>query len=134
ETARELLERVRLAAEQAVAKAGEDAEKKAKAEQALKDVPDYTAAMKNVRKALEDGLLKIMSKMGISVLASYRGAQIFEAIGVGPDVLEKCFAGTPSQIGGVGFVDIARESLARHTQGFGTPVPAEQALKRDDGG
>ncbi len=134
ETVRELLEKVRIAAQQAIVKAGEDAEKKAKAEAALAEVPDYVTALKNVRKALEDGLLKIMSKMGISVLASYRGAQIFEAVGVGAGVIERCFAGTSSQIGGIGFVEIARESLARHHHGYSTPVPAEQALKREDGG
>jgi glutamate synthase domain-containing protein 2/glutamate synthase domain-containing protein 1/glutamate synthase domain-containing protein 3 len=134
ETARELIERIFVAARQAVVKAGDDVEKRARAEAALKDVPNYPAALKNVRKALEDGLLKIMSKMGISVLASYRGAQCFEAIGIGESVLGKCFSGTPSQIGGVGFADIARESLARHAQGFGAPAVAESVPKRDDGG
>lgn len=134
ESARESLEKTRVAAQQALARAGEDAEKKAKAEAALKEVPDYATAMKNVRKALEDGLLKIMSKMGISVLASYRGAQIFEAIGIGEKVIDACFDGTPSQISGIGFVEIARESLTRHTSAFGAPVPAEQLLKREDGG
>ena len=77
--------------------------------------------LKNYRKAIEEGLLKIMSKMGISVLASYQGAQIFEAIGVGPAVIERCFTGTASQVGGIGFVEIARESLFRHAQGYAQP-------------
>ncbi len=134
ESAREALDKVRVSTQQALVKAGEDAEKKAKAEAAIKEVPDYVTALKNVRKALEDGLLKIMSKMGISVLASYRGAQIFEAIGLGEKVVDACFDGTPSQISGIGFADIARESLARHHHGYGAPIPAEQVLKREDGG
>ena len=86
----------------------------------------YVQGLKNYRKAIEDGLLKIMSKMGISVLASYQGAQIFEAIGVGPAVIERCFAGTSSQVGGIGFAEIARESLARHGSAYGEAVPAPQ--------
>jgi glutamate synthase domain-containing protein 2/glutamate synthase domain-containing protein 1/glutamate synthase domain-containing protein 3 len=134
ESMREVIERNRVAAQQAVVKAGEDEQKRIKAEEALKAIPDYTTALKNTRKALEDGLLKIMSKMGISVIASYRGAQIFEAIGVGTEVVRRCFDGTASQIGGIGFIEIARESLTRHAQGFAAPVPTEQVLKREDGG
>jgi len=136
ESAREVLEKGRVTAQAAVTRAGADADKLAKAQILLKDAEalTYTVALKNLRKALEDGLLKIMSKMGISVLASYRGAQIFEAIGVGEGVIAKCFAGTPSQISGIGFMEIARESLQRHTNGFHQAVPAEQQLKREDGG
>ncbi len=75
-------------------------------------------AMANYRKALEKGLLKIMSKMGISVLNSYQGAQIFEALGIGSDVINKCFTGTVSRIGGVGFQEIAEESLIRHRTAY----------------
>ncbi|HEX4086043.1 MAG TPA: glutamate synthase-related protein [Chthoniobacteraceae bacterium] len=85
----------------------------------------YPQALKNYRKALEEGLLKIMSKMGITVLASYQGAQIFEAIGVGAQVIERCFDGTPSQVGGIGFAEIARESLFRHTQAYAQPLPSD---------
>ncbi|PQJ29126.1 glutamate synthase large subunit [Rubritalea profundi] len=70
--------------------------------------------MKNYRKALEKGILKIMSKMGISVLNSYQSAQIFEAIGIGNDVIDTCFTGTKSRIAGVGFAEIAAESIIRH--------------------
>jgi glutamate synthase (NADPH/NADH) large chain/glutamate synthase (ferredoxin) len=73
-----------------------------------------------------------MSKMGISVLSSYCGAQIFEAIGIGPQVIEQCFWKTPSQVGGIGYVEIARESLTRHEKGFAA-VPAEPT-KLDDPG
>ena len=72
-------------------------------------------AMANYRKALEKGVLKIMSKMGISVLNSYQGAQIFEALGVGAEVVDACFTGTITRIGGVGFSEIAHETLTRHT-------------------
>ena len=77
---------------------------------------DMTAekAMTNYRKALEKGLLKIMSKMGISVLNSYQGAQIFEVLGLGEDVMDFCFTGSKSRIGGIGFKEIADESLIRH--------------------
>jgi glutamate synthase (NADPH/NADH) large chain/glutamate synthase (ferredoxin) len=86
---------------------------------------DYVKAATNFRKALEKGVLKIMSKMGISVLSSYTGAQIFEAVGIGKEVIDYCFTGTPSQIGGVGFVELAEEALARHALGYSLPVPGE---------
>nr|WP_317845596.1 glutamate synthase large subunit [Pseudanabaena sp. UWO310] len=70
------------------------------------------------RKAVEGGLLKILSKMGISLLSSYSGAQIFEAIGIGAEVIEQCFKGTVSRVGGVNFADIASELLTFHAQAF----------------
>ncbi|MBS0658633.1 MAG: glutamate synthase large subunit [Verrucomicrobia bacterium] len=73
----------------------------------------------NYRSALEAGLLKIMSKMGISVLGSYRGAQVFEAIGLSSKLVERCFTGTSSQIEGIGLPEIARETLQRHTVAYG---------------
>ncbi len=63
----------------------------------------------NLLKALGKGLLKIMSKMGVSTVASYTGAQIFEAIGLGPEVIGTCFAGTTSRLDGVGFGELAAE-------------------------
>jgi glutamate synthase domain-containing protein 2/glutamate synthase domain-containing protein 1/glutamate synthase domain-containing protein 3 len=81
-------------------------------------------AIKNYRSALEKGLLKIMSKMGISVIGSYRGAQIFEAIGISTELIDRCFAGTPSKIEGIGFREIARETLTRHTRAYAA-VPVE---------
>ena len=65
-------------------------------------------------KAVGKGLLKIMSKIGISTLQSYQGAQIFEALGVSKEVVDHCFTGTVSRIEGVGFDGIAKESLVRH--------------------
>ena len=95
---------------------------------------DFVSALKNYRKGLESGLLKIMSKMGISVLNSYQGAQIFEAVGVGGEVIDKCFAGTHSQIGGVGFSELADEALQRHAAAFGEPVPDSGRLDLGDPG
>ena len=91
-------------------------------------------AMGNYRKALEKGLLKIMSKMGISVLNSYQGAQIFEAVGVGQSVIDYCFSGTHSRIAGVGFSDIAEESIIRHRAAWESEVPAGETLDLGDPG
>ena len=71
-------------------------------------------AYANYQKAIGNGLLKVMSKMGISTLQSYQSAQIFEALGLGSDVIEKCFKGTISRIEGLSFDDLAREVLTRH--------------------
>ncbi|HEX8311496.1 MAG TPA: glutamate synthase large subunit [Chthoniobacteraceae bacterium] len=126
DSVREILGQVKVAAQQGITRAGADAEKLAKAQVALQEAEalTYAKALKNLRTALEGGLLKIMSKMGISVLGSYHGAQIFEAIGVNSTVIDKCFHRTPSQVGGIGFAEIARESLQRHERGFNA-VPAE---------
>jgi glutamate synthase (NADPH) large chain len=75
---------------------------------------DYKTAEKNFIKALHKGVLKIMSKMGISTLQSYRGAQIFEAVGLNQPFVDEYFAWTPSRIGGVGIEEIERETVARH--------------------
>ncbi len=68
--------------------------------------------------AAEKGLLKIMSKMGISTISSYRGAQIFEALGLATEVVNRCFTGTPSRIGGLGFDELAADILSRHQAAF----------------
>ncbi len=73
----------------------------------------------NLLKALGKGLLKIMSKMGVSTVASYTGAQIFEAIGLGEEVIETCFAGTTSRLSGVGFDALAAEIAQRAEQARG---------------
>ncbi|MCW5807975.1 MAG: glutamate synthase large subunit, partial [Deltaproteobacteria bacterium] len=75
--------------------------------------------------ALEEGLLKVMSKMGISTIQSYRGAQIFEAVGLDAALIERHFTGTPSRIGGVGLPELAKEALTRHARGFGPAADAE---------
>ncbi len=79
---------------------------------------DFQTAQKNYIKALHKGVLKVMSKMGISTLQSYRGAQIFEAVGLAQDFVEQYFTWTPSRIGGVGVDDIERETLARHAYAY----------------
>ncbi len=81
---------------------------------------DEQEAQSRYVKALEEGLLKVMSKMGISTLQSYRGAQIFEAVGLDRALIDRHFTGTPSRLGGVGFRELQREALERHARGFGT--------------
>ncbi|MDQ2725003.1 MAG: glutamate synthase large subunit, partial [Actinomycetota bacterium] len=71
-------------------------------------------AIRNYIKASGKGVLKIMSKMGISTVASYVGAQVFEAVGLAPEVVDRYFTGTVSRVGGIGTGEIAREVLARH--------------------
>ena len=77
-------------------------------------------AQLNYVKAVEDGILKIISKMGISSLMSYIGAQIFESLGLGKDVVRRCFEGTASRIGGMEIADIERENKRFYTQAFKT--------------
>jgi glutamate synthase (NADPH) large chain len=73
---------------------------------------------KNYIKAINDGLLKVFSKMGISTLQSYQGAQIFEILGLNQDVVDKYFTGATSRIEGMGLDEIARETLAKHYFAF----------------
>lgn len=79
----------------------------------LEDV-DAVQACQNYRAAIEKGLLKIMGKMGISTLFSYCRAQIFEAIGLSQSLVDECFFGTPTPIGGIGYREIGEELLNRH--------------------
>jgi len=87
-------------------------------------------AAANLIKALGKGLLKIMSKMGVSTVASYTGAQIFETIGLGPEVVDECFAGTAARLGGVGFDQIAADNAARLAAAYpqGASGPAHRRL------
>lgn len=91
-------------------------------------------AQENYRYSVENGLLKILSKIGISLLTSYSGAQIFEALGIGEEVIDRSFKGTTSRIGGVNFADIALETVMMRPEvsdakmklinyGFYKPVP-----------
>jgi len=91
-------------------------------------VADPVVVAKNYRGALEKGLLKIMSKMGISTLASYSGAQIFQAIGLHSDVIAFAFNDTNSQVGGLGIREIAEETLVRHRRAF-----SSEAALTDEG-
>jgi glutamate synthase (ferredoxin) len=75
-------------------------------------------ALKRYRKAVEAGLLKILSKMGISLLSSYHGAQIFEAIGLGGKLIDLAFRGTTSRVGGLSVEELAQEVVSFHRQAF----------------
>ncbi len=79
-------------------------------------------AAQNLVKAIDKGLLKTISKMGISTIQSYRGAQIFEAVGLDREVIDRHFTGTASRIGGVGLQVLAREALERHARAYPAPV------------
>lgn len=79
---------------------------------------DLKIAQANYIKAVEKGILKILSKMGISTLQSYRGAQIFEALGLNDEVINRCFTGTVSRVGGADLEVIAKETIQRHKQAF----------------
>jgi len=83
---------------------------------------DPIGALRNYVRAIEKGLLKIMSKMGISVLLSYHGAQVFEAIGLARDLVDECFTGTPSRIGGVSYEGVAQDVLRLHEAAFRATV------------
>jgi glutamate synthase (ferredoxin) len=86
----------------------------------VQKIPTLTVeqALGNYRKAVESGLLKILSKMGISLLSSYQAAQIFEAIGIGGDLIELGFRGTTSRIGGLSISELADEVLSFHVKAF----------------
>ena len=88
---------------------------------------DYTLA--KYQASANKGVLKIMSKIGISTVTSYHGAQIFEAIGLSTEVVSKCFAGTPSQVGGLGFRELAADVLARHERAYGTELNPKSKLE-----
>ena len=93
----------------------------ARAEEAELDVE---VAQRRYVEAVDAGLYKIMAKMGISTLQSYRGAQIFEAVGLDEGLVERHFTGTPSRLGGVGFEALEREVVERHARGYGPPSDA----------
>ncbi|OIO36866.1 MAG: glutamate synthase subunit alpha [Candidatus Omnitrophica bacterium CG1_02_46_14] len=79
---------------------------------------DHKTAVKNYAKAVAKGVVKTMSKMGISTIQSYRGAQIFEAIGLNKNVIDKYFTWTPSRVGGIGMETLASEIEKRHRHAF----------------
>ncbi|MBF2058197.1 MAG: glutamate synthase large subunit, partial [Cyanobacterium sp. T60_A2020_053] len=87
-------------------------------------------ALNRYRKSVEAGLLKILSKMGISLLASYHGAQIFECIGLGADVIKLAFKGTTSRVGGLNLSEVANEIVTFHHKAF----PELQAKKLENYG
>jgi glutamate synthase (NADPH/NADH) large chain len=92
----------------------------------VSELHDPTKAIANYIKAASKGVLKVMSKMGISTVASYTGAQIFEAVGLSQELVDEFFAGTVSRLGGIGLDEIAAEGARRHLLAF-PPNPAERA-------
>jgi glutamate synthase domain-containing protein 2/glutamate synthase domain-containing protein 1/glutamate synthase domain-containing protein 3 len=100
------------------------------------EAPSFEEAEKRVVKAIGKGLLKTISKMGISTIQSYCGAQIFEAVGLDKSVIDRHFTGTASRIGGVGLEVLAQEALDRHARGYPSdgellPVGGVYAWRRD---
>ena len=79
---------------------------------------EHQKAVYHYIKAVNKGVLKVMSKMGISTLQSYRGAQIFEAIGLNADFVSSYFTNTPSRISGIGIEEVAEEVAARHRRAY----------------
>ncbi|MDQ1427894.1 MAG: hypothetical protein QOK39_1370, partial [Acidimicrobiaceae bacterium] len=86
-------------------------------------------AQHRLQAGIEDGVLKVMSKMGISTVDSYRGAQIFEVMGLAPAVVDTCFRGTPSVVGGIGWAELGDDVLSRHGEGRMTEGGYYRALK-----
>ena len=98
----------------------------------LPDGVTFEKALKNYKKAVNKGLLKVFSKMGISTLQSYRGAQVFEAIGLNKAVVERYFTGTASRIEGIGLEVLAREAGMKHR--FAMQPASESATELTTGG
>ncbi|MEX2380927.1 MAG: glutamate synthase large subunit [Opitutales bacterium] len=95
----------------------------------FEEVDDLEVAFRNYRNALNNGLLKIMAKMGISTLFSYQGAQVFEALGLHGKLIEECFTGVPSPIGGISYLGVAQELFRRHEIAF--PPGGEPKLENE---
>ena len=90
----------------------------------FKDINDLGRAIKQLKKAVKKALYKILSKMGISTLQSYKGAQIFEAVGLNKEVVERYFTGTTARIGGIGTKEIAQEA----TSFMKRPIPRSESI------
>ncbi len=89
---------------------------------------DHKTACKNLVKAASKGVIKVMSKMGISSIQSYRGAQVFEAVGIRQDIVDNYFTWTPSRVGGIGLKVIAQEVLTRHRAAYPDRPTGEHVL------
>ena len=90
-----------------------------------REFPDDDKAVSAYCKGVAKGMLKVMAKMGISTLQSYKGAQIFEAVGLRDEVIDRCFTGTASRVQGVDFQVLAEETLRRHALGYPTKADDE---------
>ncbi len=98
------------------------------------DIPmEYKKARENYIKALDNGILKVLSKMGISTLRSYHGAQIFESLGISEYVVDKYFNGTASRAGGIGLAEIAEEAAISHRQAFSQDDTSGEFMPATDG-
>jgi len=102
---------------------------RAEAKLSLSDEQIFT----NYVAAMERGISKVMAKMGISTLQSYKGAQIFEAVGLSQDVIDKCFKSTASRIGGSNFDVLASEAINRHSQTYKLDKTSDNFVLRDPG-
>jgi glutamate synthase (ferredoxin) len=98
---------------------------------ALGDLDEVQAVARYI-KAVNKGIVKVMSKMGISTIQSYRGAQIFEAIGLHPSLVQRFFTWTASRVGGIGLSEVARETAERHAGAY--PARSEGTLPLEEGG
>lgn len=101
------------------------------------DISNYLVAENNYLEAVNNGLLKILSKLGISTLRSYHGSQTFEAIGLSEELIETHFTGTDSRIGGIGLPEIAREALLQHQTAYNDPpelLPSDGIYQYRKGG
>ncbi|MEC8884945.1 MAG: glutamate synthase central domain-containing protein, partial [Bacteroidota bacterium] len=81
---------------------------------------DFTSAVENYNKAIGKGVIKVMNKIGISTLNSYRGSRLFEALGLNSKLISKYFPNTPSRIEGIGLYEVEQEIAKRHTRSFGS--------------
>jgi glutamate synthase (NADPH) large chain len=91
---------------------------------ANKNEVQFEKAQKYYLKAIDEGLLKVMSKLGISTMLSYKGAQAFEAVGIAQEVIENCFLGTVSRISGMTFEQLAKEQIHKHLVAFSDEIDA----------
>jgi glutamate synthase (ferredoxin) len=100
------------------------------------DAPGVEVAQARYRCALEEGVRKVMSKMGIATLDAYRGGQVFETVGLDAEVVDRCLTGTPAVLGGRGLLDLGADVLARHAAAFGDRPALENpgAFKHRAGG
>jgi glutamate synthase (ferredoxin) len=107
------------------------------AEERQRESIDADQAESNYINALDEGLRKILSKMGIATIDSYHGAQLFEAIGIGEALIDACFTGTASRIGGIGWAEVAADVLAWHARAFTDtekvelPLPGVYKFKKE---
>ena len=97
------------------------------AEGALPDL-DASKIISAYRQAIDKGLLKIMSKMGICMLTSYHGSQLFEAVGIGPSLIRNHFTDTPSQVAGIEIPELADETIRRHNEGYAAAAASNERL------